>query len=317
MPIPGMNRAVVQAVNVARSIADDVRAVFITDEPEDAEVLRKQWERQMPGVPLVVVESPYPGACGAPRGVPRRPRAAWPPDKEARSRSWCCPNTSPADGGSGSSTTSPSSASGARCWGGPHTVVVNVPYRREDVTRSGADESRRRSAGDDARTRTMTAAVVSFRPCPRPRSPVHPRGDRLERRFERRQDRAARDRPRQRKAGNVELIAVHVVEVDWTLPLDADVAGRSEEAQRVLDTAEGVAEAAKATLGAGAPPGAGRRRGARRRGERTGGRPAGSRPSISQALRGRLRHRANHSIRPEERPVCSLGRARADTRGDM
>ena len=45
-----------------------------------------------------------------------------------------------------------------------------------------------------------------------------------------------------------ELIAVHVVEIDWTLPLDADVAGRSEEAQRVLDQAEAVAEAAKVRL---------------------------------------------------------------------
>jgi nucleotide-binding universal stress UspA family protein len=50
------------------------------------------------------------------------------------------------------------------------------------------------------------------------------------------------------KGGNVELIAVHVVEIDWTLPLDADVAGQSEEAQRVLDEAESVAEAAKAKL---------------------------------------------------------------------
>jgi len=50
------------------------------------------------------------------------------------------------------------------------------------------------------------------------------------------------------KGGDVELIAVHVVEIDWTLPLDADVAGQSEEAQRVLDVAESVAEAAKARL---------------------------------------------------------------------
>ena len=39
-----------------------------------------------------------------------------------------------------------------------------------------------------------------------------------------------------------ELIAVHVVEIDWTLPLDADIAGRSEDVQRVLDLAEGIAE---------------------------------------------------------------------------
>ena len=46
----------------------------------------------------------------------------------------------------------------------------------------------------------------------------------------------------------VELIAIHVVEIDWTLPLNADVAGRSEEAQRVLDIAETTAEAARYTL---------------------------------------------------------------------
>ena len=45
-----------------------------------------------------------------------------------------------------------------------------------------------------------------------------------------------------------ELIAVHVVEIDWTLPLDADVAGRSEGAQRVLDIAEATAEAAHYAL---------------------------------------------------------------------
>ena len=45
-----------------------------------------------------------------------------------------------------------------------------------------------------------------------------------------------------------EVIAVHVVEIDWTLPLDADIAGRSEEVQRVLDTAETIAEDYKMKL---------------------------------------------------------------------
>jgi len=45
-----------------------------------------------------------------------------------------------------------------------------------------------------------------------------------------------------------EVIAVHVVEIDWTLPLDSDVAGRSEDVQRVLDAAEAVAEASKVKL---------------------------------------------------------------------
>ena len=50
------------------------------------------------------------------------------------------------------------------------------------------------------------------------------------------------------RSTKAELIAVHVVEIDWTLPLDADIAGRSEEAQRVLDMAEATAEAAKVGL---------------------------------------------------------------------
>lgn len=45
-----------------------------------------------------------------------------------------------------------------------------------------------------------------------------------------------------------DLIAVHVVEIDWTLPLDADIAGRSEEVQRVLDSAESIAEGYKLSL---------------------------------------------------------------------
>jgi nucleotide-binding universal stress UspA family protein len=44
------------------------------------------------------------------------------------------------------------------------------------------------------------------------------------------------------KPTRAEVVAVHVVEVDWTQPLDADVAVRSEDAQRILDIAEGLAE---------------------------------------------------------------------------
>jgi nucleotide-binding universal stress UspA family protein len=44
------------------------------------------------------------------------------------------------------------------------------------------------------------------------------------------------------RSSKAEIVAVHVVEVDWSLPLDADIAGRSEDVQRVLDLAEAVAE---------------------------------------------------------------------------
>ena len=45
-----------------------------------------------------------------------------------------------------------------------------------------------------------------------------------------------------------QVVAVHVVEIDWTLPLDADIAGHSDEVQRVLDSAESVAEEFKVAL---------------------------------------------------------------------
>ena len=81
IPIPGVNRAVIQAVNVSRSISDDVRAVFITEDPEDAEGLRERWETQLPGVPLVVVESPYRALTGPLEAYLDVLDAAWPPDK--------------------------------------------------------------------------------------------------------------------------------------------------------------------------------------------------------------------------------------------
>jgi nucleotide-binding universal stress UspA family protein len=50
------------------------------------------------------------------------------------------------------------------------------------------------------------------------------------------------------RQAHAELIGVHVVEIDWTHPLDADIAGHDEQAQRVLDIAEATAEAARYEL---------------------------------------------------------------------
>ena len=43
IPVPGINRAVVQAINVARSIAPDVLAVLVSDEPDEASKVREDW----------------------------------------------------------------------------------------------------------------------------------------------------------------------------------------------------------------------------------------------------------------------------------
>lgn len=50
------------------------------------------------------------------------------------------------------------------------------------------------------------------------------------------------------KPHKAELIGVHVVEIDWSMPLDVDVAGRSEEIQQILDLAEAAAESAGVKL---------------------------------------------------------------------
>ena len=81
VPIPGLDRATVQAINVARSIDDDVRAVFISDDPEEAARVREEFERQVPGVPLVVVESPYRALAGPLLAYLDVLDLAWPPDK--------------------------------------------------------------------------------------------------------------------------------------------------------------------------------------------------------------------------------------------
>jgi nucleotide-binding universal stress UspA family protein len=44
------------------------------------------------------------------------------------------------------------------------------------------------------------------------------------------------------KPNHAELVGVHVVEVGWSMPLDAEVATRSNEAQQILDHAELEAE---------------------------------------------------------------------------
>jgi hypothetical protein len=64
VPVASLSRAVVQAVNVARSMADEVRAVVVSDEPEKALALRRAWEEQMPEIPLDIVDTPYLALAG-------------------------------------------------------------------------------------------------------------------------------------------------------------------------------------------------------------------------------------------------------------
>jgi amino acid transporter len=59
IPISGVHRGIVDAVDFARGITNNVTAVYVELEPGDAEEVRKRWNHLWPDVPLVVVTSPY------------------------------------------------------------------------------------------------------------------------------------------------------------------------------------------------------------------------------------------------------------------
>ena len=151
VPVPGINRSVVQAINVGRSISDDVRAVFISDDPDEAAEMRERWERQMPGVPLVVVESPYRALVGPLLAYLDVLDAAWPPDKPAPITFVVIPEYVARHWWERILYNQSAKRLRSALLGRPHTVVVNVPYRREDP----ATDRRRRPA----RTRTTGGLI--------------------------------------------------------------------------------------------------------------------------------------------------------------
>jgi amino acid transporter len=56
---PALTRAVVQAIKVAETMADDIDVVHVTPDLEEGEEFRRRAEEQLEGVHVVIVESPY------------------------------------------------------------------------------------------------------------------------------------------------------------------------------------------------------------------------------------------------------------------
>jgi amino acid transporter len=132
VPVPGLTRAVVQAINVGRSISDDIRAVYISDDPDAATEMRDRWERQVPGVPLVVVESPYRALIGPLLAYLDVLDAAWPPGKDEPVTFVVIPEYVARHWWERILYNQSSKRLRTVLIGRPHTVVVNAPYRRED-----------------------------------------------------------------------------------------------------------------------------------------------------------------------------------------
>jgi amino acid transporter len=59
IPVDDVNRITMNAVQVAREISDNVTAVHITDDTEEATAVGERWKRAAPDIPLQVIESPY------------------------------------------------------------------------------------------------------------------------------------------------------------------------------------------------------------------------------------------------------------------
>lgn len=140
VPVPSLNRAVVRAVNVARSITGDVSAVYISVDPEHSARMRARWERQVPGVPLVIVESPYRALAGPLAAYLDVLDLAWPPDRPSPITFVVVPEYVARHWWERLLYNQSARRLRTMLLGRPHTVVVDVPYRRDDpVDEAGAE----------------------------------------------------------------------------------------------------------------------------------------------------------------------------------
>ena len=59
VPVPDVTRDVIQTIKFGLTMSDQVTAVHVTDDLDRGDELRLRFERQLPGIPLTIVESPY------------------------------------------------------------------------------------------------------------------------------------------------------------------------------------------------------------------------------------------------------------------
>jgi amino acid transporter len=130
VPVNGINRAVVQAVNFGRTLANDVRAVYVTEDPEEGEALRERWERQLPNVPLVIVESPYRAVVSPVVAYLDVLDQAWPPDREAPITIVVLPEYVDRHWWDRILYNQTARRLKSALVGREHTVIADVPYRR-------------------------------------------------------------------------------------------------------------------------------------------------------------------------------------------
>jgi hypothetical protein len=108
----------------------DIRAVFVTEDPEVGEAMRERWERQVPGVPLVIVESPYRALIGPIVAYLDVLDKAWPPDKPAPITIVVLPEFVARHWWDRLLYNQTAKRLKTAILGREHTVIADVPYRR-------------------------------------------------------------------------------------------------------------------------------------------------------------------------------------------
>lgn len=58
VPVRRIDRSALSALAYARSISPDVTAIWVTDDPGEADRMREQWRARADGIPLVIINSP-------------------------------------------------------------------------------------------------------------------------------------------------------------------------------------------------------------------------------------------------------------------
>jgi amino acid transporter len=135
IPVNGINRSVVQAVMFGRALATDpamILAVYVTTDAAAAEALRDRWERQLPGVPLVIVESPYRALVGPMVAYLDVLDRAWPADRETPTTIVVLPEYVARHWWDRLLYNQSARRLKAALVGREHTVIADVPYRLAD-----------------------------------------------------------------------------------------------------------------------------------------------------------------------------------------
>ena len=155
VPMNGINRATIQALNLGRTFGSDLRAVYVTDDPDVGDALRERWARQLSDVPLVVIESPYRSFVRPLEAYLDVLDRAWPPDREAPTTIVIVPEYLGNHWWDRVLYNQTAHRLRSALAGREHTVVVDVPYRR------GAEQAVAGPGAADASPGNGTGAASS------------------------------------------------------------------------------------------------------------------------------------------------------------